>query len=119
MAAHEPMGIVGSPRPSAAAVPHQCPLCKRFYKSALKLAQHQSMVHHYFVAKISPTKKTLTISPSQFNLTQKIIPNKWPFFAEKKAKMLKSFTCLKCQRRFGTKSECNEHGWPFNFQFSI
>lgn len=44
-------------------VRHQCPQCKRKYQSEQKLEQHQRMVHHNFVAKLSPAKRTI-ISPS-------------------------------------------------------
>ena len=57
---HHVQPVVESPKvPSG----HPCPQCKRTYKSAARLEQHQRIVHHNFVAKISPTKRPI-ISPS-------------------------------------------------------
>uniref|UniRef100_A0A915E7S5 C2H2-type domain-containing protein n=1 Tax=Ditylenchus dipsaci TaxID=166011 RepID=A0A915E7S5_9BILA len=70
-----------------------CMHCNRRYKSKLSLANHTRSVHHNFVAKLSPTKKS-----------------KRPVISPKKVKKLRScFTCMKCQRRFSTRIECSEH----------
>ncbi|KAL3115778.1 hypothetical protein niasHT_007783 [Heterodera trifolii] len=69
---------------------HQCPQCKRIYKSAQRLEGHQRMVHHNFVAKMSPAKRSI-ISPKKI------------------AKLMSSFSCHKCRRRFASRGECDEH----------
>ncbi|KAI1707020.1 zinc finger, C2H2 type [Ditylenchus destructor] len=77
----------------AAPVQHTCTHCNRQYKSKLALQNHTKLVHHNFVAKLSPTKKS-----------------KRPVISPKKVKKLRSsFTCMKCQRRFSTRAECSEH----------
>jgi hypothetical protein len=58
-----------------------CPQCKRTYKSAQKMEQHQRIVHHSFMAKISPTKRPV-ISPSEFHISIGLcVPNEASTFA--------------------------------------
>lgn len=52
------------PHPAVEQQRYKCPQCKRNYKSAQKMEYHQRTVHHNFVAKLSPTKRTI-LSPSQ------------------------------------------------------